>query len=478
MALTSDIQTSVPLASEDLESILEKANERLLRHREWLSKLPRDSAQQILSTTTTSAKSLITQPPALFPRQNPLTGCNDISSTAFNAGANSASSVLSISLASAASSASVTILSLKDAITSVQSSASLALSSATSSMLAAQISMDSVISMSERNASIIVSSAADMVASANAAANEAKINASAAIQRAEASIVSIRESAEASIIASQTAAMNTTKFALSLTFSILASSILTIILFYTIIRLRKRRREQRQAELKEKIHLRNITPPPMPPIPPIAPLNLSEIRISRQPEQQPNRNTGYNWESTERSDPNNLNGKRPELTPIGRNGTLRYQRQSNDDRRMYSFQQNSSEVGITRSITHSSIDETPGQGSRENLSLRDRSNTFGDFASLIPSPLPIQKPTSMLNDSSTQNGSSIQLMPSIRRPTQSRKPTLQYDPDRPEDPPTWLDNETDEESVVELCALPLKSPDRPIPKETKGTPVNVIGAAI
>jgi hypothetical protein len=48
--------------------------------------------------------------------------------------------------------------------------------------------------------------------------------------------------------------MNTTKFALAITFAILGSSILSILTYYLIARYRQRKREARQLALKEKIN--------------------------------------------------------------------------------------------------------------------------------------------------------------------------------------------------------------------------------
>src|SRR3954454_22952566 len=47
--------------------------------------------------------------------------------------------------------------------------------------------------------------------------------------------------------------MNRTTFVLVVTFSILGSSLITILLFYLIVRYRRNRRIQRQDELKSKI---------------------------------------------------------------------------------------------------------------------------------------------------------------------------------------------------------------------------------
>lgn len=176
--MTSDLnmlegESEIHLNAEALENLLDKANRRLLLHRDWLANLPRDT--KFTPTIVHPPLSLVTSTPSLLPRQNPtlpqpLPDCNEISRRAFEAGANSASLVFATSM----SGASATITSLNVALASAQASASVALSSATSSLLIAQASMNSAVSAAEKSASKMVASAVDMVASANAAANEAR----------------------------------------------------------------------------------------------------------------------------------------------------------------------------------------------------------------------------------------------------------------------------------------------------------------
>jgi membrane protein implicated in regulation of membrane protease activity len=76
------------------------------------------------------------------------------------------------------------------------------------------------------------------------------VTASLAIQSAQASVVAAQQQASATRVA----AMNETVLALTITFSVLGSSLISILIYYLISRYRRQRRERKQSELKEKIH--------------------------------------------------------------------------------------------------------------------------------------------------------------------------------------------------------------------------------
>ncbi|KAI1004154.1 hypothetical protein K3495_g4053 [Podosphaera aphanis] len=448
------------LTAEALSNILDKANERLRRHQDWLadytqtSQIPTSSPSKIETTTTA---------PYVFPRQTVLPECSEISVTAFNAGANSASSVMSISLASVSSTASVTIISLSDMLARVESSASVAVSSATSSLFAAQNSMNNAVYMAEKSASEMVASAAKMVASANAEAERAKANATAALRDAENRISSANQAAQARILASQTAAMNNTKFALALTFSILGSSILTVILFYSTIRWRKHRREKRQAELKQKIHLRNTSPSP----------SLSsglEVPIHQFP-------------PVPRAPPVPRNPPIPQDPPPPSDPTL----PTPPAPPMPSVPSNSLDTGDTRGQTP--LEEVPplrtafrpvSRHKRETNQRNDSDSDSEIFGmpqrAMQESGKNIEPPVYMSrNEELKQDEGTFRVTNSTNRYSLalSHKPTLQYDPERPRDPPVWLDNGLDNESFDTEIPPPPKSQNR----ITK-TRENLIGAAI
>ncbi|RKF61802.1 hypothetical protein OnM2_038030 [Erysiphe neolycopersici] len=456
-------ESEIHLNTEALEDLLDKANQRLSLHRDWLANLPRDT--KFIPTIVHPPLSLVTAPPSLLLRQNlpssqPLPDCSGISRSAFNAGANSASVVFAASL----SGISATITSLNVALASAQASASVALSSATDSLLVAQASMNSAVSAAEKSASIMVASAVDMVASANAAANEARAMATNEIEKAEASIASNNQAAQASIIASQTAAMNTTKFALSLTFAILGSSIITIILFYSIIRLRKRRTEKRQAELKEKIHLRNKTPPP----------NPEEFIATTLPNtenfEQP-RNHVPPFESPRRFDiprqldvfrqpavPRQFDASRPRSTLLDRQI---YENKPNynaliaespmvpiikketvvdplitfdteyESRPLENKVREKKRLSLTRLNINDVVESLANDSSQQRSNLSKRRHTEGS-KNASPEPDFLVEKHKTFSPSSSKSSKT------------SRKPTLQYDPKRPRDPPTFLDDRDDD----------------------------------
>ncbi|RKF72031.1 hypothetical protein GcM1_249120 [Golovinomyces cichoracearum] len=480
-----EVQSEMTLAStQELEDLLDKANGRLSGHRKWLANLPRDPNSSMPSITQPHSN-LITAAPLLRPRQNspPPPECKDISINAFNAGAGSASSVFSASLASA----SFSLQSLSSALVSAESSAAVALSSATSSMFVAEISMNSAISEAEKSASLMVASAAEMVASASAALNEARVRAASEIQKAEASLISSNQAAQASVIASETAAMNTTKFALSLTFAILGSSILTTILFYVTLRWRAYRKERRQAELKEKIHRRNNTPSPF--LQPDRRVNFSDMkrveRFRRQPSQY-EISTGIADSTQEtfpqfRSNVTEFDAVRPSLEPVIREEVITIpSNKSKEFKSSLSIDTNEPNTNSQKSngkeenTTRTEPASNPGaikfmetSFSQKRQDSMKRRNTEGS------------KPWTSQERSTHEKHQSFS--PASTRsnwPSHTRKPTLQYDPERPTDPPIWLDSDESEAPTDEVASSPLSHSRKSSDQSKKVKPKANIGTAI
>ncbi|KAI6251441.1 hypothetical protein HI914_00154 [Erysiphe necator] len=519
-----DGESEIHLNTEALENLLDKANRRLLRHRDWLANLPRDT--KFIPTIVHPPLSLVTAPPNLLPRQNPqpLPDCNDISRRAFEAGANSATVVFSASI----SGISATITSLNIALASAQASASVALSSATSSLLMAQLSMNSAVSAAERSASIMVASAVDSVASANAAANEARAMLANEIQKAEASIASNNQAARASIIASQTAAMNTTKFALSLTFAILGSSIVTIISFYLIMRLRKRRTEKRQAELKEKIHIRNTTPTVFPDE--FLPRNLPSTENFKQPRTRVSQfeaprqlDTSRQFDTPRKSDaprqpesPRQFEAPRqleaPRKTDVLRQIEVSRPRLSQLDTQTHEIKPKydaftSENIMVPISGREDVVDPLITLDSEneikfseyiggENKKLSSNQEKIGDVTRSIENNALVQRSDSMARrhtEGFGKKGSETEIFadkhmtfsPSSSKsskPPRSRKPTLQYDPERPRDPPTFLDDSKDDDTGSQSDDLSPNSNLRPRKEDHSQKlmdgRISAIGAAI
>ncbi|CZR68350.1 uncharacterized protein PAC_18249 [Phialocephala subalpina] len=305
MSLLDAVQSRGPailLPAEAIGNVVTKTNILINSHRDFLANLD----QRDVDTTRTTV-SVITPPPSLNPREasplpqlsnGVLPECGPAVSSAQNAGAASVailtSSLASVSSTGAASiatlqgllqSANIALTSATNARNSIQSSASLAIisanstassaltvsSSAVSSLSSISSSASSAISSVSASAGAAIASAQSAlssiqssanaaaislnsaVASANAVASNAQATATFAIAQAQASVSSLSQQASASITANRIAAMNTTKFALAITFAILGSSIISILAYYLISRFRQRRRERRQLALKERI---------------------------------------------------------------------------------------------------------------------------------------------------------------------------------------------------------------------------------
>lgn len=217
--------------------------------------------------------------------------------------------------------------------------------------------------------------------------------------------MAFKQAATANITASRVAAMNTTKFALAITFAILGSSILSILAYYLIARYRRKKREERQLALKEKI-----------------------MRVRRSDE--------------------SLGG--PSLSefpmPVGRSTWSRGK--SQDERRTWNR-----DAPDARSTVST---EMPIQGARQtwaNNAVRNPGRASAQF----PFPGPSRAKTWSPKDESRtvtangmdEDGNTAILSPrtprerASERPGMIRKNTLTYDPEHPERPPkftTWLED--------------------------------------
>ncbi|KAE8444160.1 hypothetical protein EG329_000848 [Mollisiaceae sp. DMI_Dod_QoI] len=300
------------LPAEAIGNVITKTNILISSHRDFLAHLPQRNID-----TTRNVLSLTTPPPSLslryaLPRPQivgALPECSSVVSSVSSVGTASvsslSSSLISISSVAAANIASLqgVVQSINAALTaensarlSIQTSASLAVSSANSrassalsassnatlafssisssaesavssvqasaafAIAAAQSSANQSVSSANSALSSIQSSADAQAASLNSAvasasvlASDASATATFAIAQAQASISSLSQQVAADIAASRLAAMNTTKFALAITFAILGSSFLSILGYYLISRYRQRRQEERRLALKEKI---------------------------------------------------------------------------------------------------------------------------------------------------------------------------------------------------------------------------------
>ncbi|KAK2625487.1 hypothetical protein QTJ16_004799 [Diplocarpon rosae] len=302
-ASPSDRQSAIPAAiqltpAQAIGNIVSRTNELILDHREWLANLPLRNQASTSITHTRPSSSLITPPPSFDRRivgPSPLPDPPGLRSQCSSLVA-SASAAATVSLASASSTAAASIASLQAALSaanvslsSVKASAAQALGSASQqvqaalqsasvqsqSVLAVQSSANLAIAsvrmsadqdvarvQSTASASIlsannaltaVQASASQAVASANSAASQARATATDALSQAQATISAIASQASATIAASRISVMDTTKFILGVTFSILGSSLLTILVFYLIIRYRRSRLQKKQEDLKTSI---------------------------------------------------------------------------------------------------------------------------------------------------------------------------------------------------------------------------------
>ncbi|PVH72244.1 hypothetical protein DL98DRAFT_576926 [Cadophora sp. DSE1049] len=306
---------AILLPAEAIGNIVSRANELISDHREWLANLPlqrQEEKRQIFTAPQPSATPIsslndqiagpspLPSPEAIgiLPPANSLTTISV--TTISNGGTITASlaipSPVTASLPAGSAAASASIASLQAALNSANSalasarlSASIALATASASLQAAvnnasiqsqsalvatqsassaiasaQASASQAVASAQSSASAgvlsvnnalqaVQTSASAAVAGANALASGAQATATNAIAQAQATISAVASQASAAIAASRISAMNRTTFVLTVTFSILGSSLLTILLFYLIVRYRRNRRIKRQDELKSKI---------------------------------------------------------------------------------------------------------------------------------------------------------------------------------------------------------------------------------
>ncbi|KAE9369047.1 hypothetical protein N431DRAFT_547824 [Stipitochalara longipes BDJ] len=268
-----ELGPAILVPSHAIGNVVARTNDLLVGQREWLKGLPQqDDRVQHQNKVRDAPASLITPSPTLYkrfpqPQAAILPECSGFVASASASGSNigfaSASAQFVISLSSVSSTASATIASLQ-AVSATQSaalqSASIALTSASSALASANSSAAAASSIAKS----IQSSAASAISMAQASAQSAIVSAQSsanvvvqttatfAIAQAQASISGINTQAQSKILVS----MNNLKFALILTFSILGSSVITILVIYLLLRLRKGRqdrKERKREELKEKI---------------------------------------------------------------------------------------------------------------------------------------------------------------------------------------------------------------------------------
>ncbi|KAH7336628.1 hypothetical protein BKA65DRAFT_37492 [Rhexocercosporidium sp. MPI-PUGE-AT-0058] len=284
--------------AEVIENIVSRANDLISDHRKWLANLPfqkEEVKRQIVASPQPDLSTLISPligkiagpsplplPGAIrvLPPPKPLPVPSQVITSQAEASAVASASIASLqsalnsansALASGRQSASIALgiasASLQAALNSasIQSqsalaatqSASLAISSAQSSADQAVADAQSTASasvLSANNELLSVQASASMaVQRANVLASGAQETATNAIAQAQATISAVASQASAAIAASRLSAMNRTTFVLVVTFSVLGSSLITILLFYLIVRYRRNRRIQRQDELKSKI---------------------------------------------------------------------------------------------------------------------------------------------------------------------------------------------------------------------------------
>ncbi|KAG4427357.1 hypothetical protein IFR05_017160 [Cadophora sp. M221] len=299
---------AILLPAEAIGNIVSRANNLISDHRDWLANLPlqkEEAKRQIFAVPQSSLSAPISSLNDRIAGPSPLPSpeaigifppANSFLTTLSSGLATSSPSQVTASQAQASAVASASIASLQSALNSAnialasaRQSASIALATASASLqaalnnaaiqsqsaLAATQSASLAIASAQTSASQAVvaaqSTASSSVFSANNALFSVQASASMAVQRAnllasgaqatatnaiaqaQATISAVASQASAAIAASRISAMNRTTFVLALTFSILGSSLLTILLFYLIIRYRRNRRIQKQDELKSRI---------------------------------------------------------------------------------------------------------------------------------------------------------------------------------------------------------------------------------
>lgn len=214
--------------------------------------------------------------------------------------------------------------------------------------------------------------------------------------------------------------MNTTKFALAITFAILGSSLLSILVYYLVSRYRQKRRAERQLALKEKI-------------------------------------------GRARPNSDSSEGVGPSLSdfpmPVGRDTWTR----TPDARSTISTEmpiQGARQVWATKSPA------TPGRASASRFQFPSRANILSpkDESRTVTANGMDEDGNTVLGSAGLTSAGSRE----IERPGLIRKNTLTYDPEHPERPPkftTWL-----EESFRSVSPFPrvgaVNSPQQPEIKRT------------
>lgn len=257
------------------------------------------------------------------------------------------------------------------------------------------------------------------------------------IQKADASISAANQAAEASIVASQTAAMNSTKFALSLTFAIFGSSLISIVLFYLIMRERQYKKEQRQARLKEKIHLRNTTRSPF------LETDMPDARLNARRSAQLNQeHSGYDLPA-ESSSEKNAQRHVVEVKPDG-SSILPILKLNNNE--LVSTQSIECDTGeVTPNSLKRRYTEGYRRGNAERIKQKDKYKTYN--------------PTSTVG---------------------SLNPMLQYDPDRQEYLQKSIENNKEEAAPYNSQMIPRQKSSKTFSSHQDGVSGNdnTIGAAI
>ncbi|KAH6662564.1 hypothetical protein B0J14DRAFT_286009 [Halenospora varia] len=272
---------------QKIETLVDRANEQLLEHRDWLAtNLPRLTDDDDINDTlpssilpTPSSSSipldpLITPPPSLESlAKRQILDCNSSVQSAVSSALQSASFQASIEISGIQAAASRSVLAAQQSasasIASVQSSANAALISASNSaqdqIASAQASANGLVASVSTSANAAIASASSALASvqvsasaavssANLVASNAQATATFAISQAQASISNANSAAATSIQNTKIEAQSNLRFALVITFSILGSSLLSILIYYLCTRRERRKRQERMVEeVGEKI---------------------------------------------------------------------------------------------------------------------------------------------------------------------------------------------------------------------------------
>ncbi|CZR61427.1 uncharacterized protein PAC_11323 [Phialocephala subalpina] len=173
----------------------------------------------------------------------------------FSNSASQSIAAASRSVASAISSASQAVAAASSSIASAQSSAAAAISRANGSMVDAQVSL--TVAQSQASAAVLQAGAAVAAATGSAAAAGSSFLAAAAkaTQSAQASVSAIgaqasQQVSQASqqVVASQNAAVTATQAALAIVGSIIASALVTILIFFLVARHKKKAKAKSRAD--------------------------------------------------------------------------------------------------------------------------------------------------------------------------------------------------------------------------------------